>query len=440
LGTIPRVADDVTQWRILCAKKYGNSSSEWELVYVQGSIPCHSLYREHNSVLSFLRLNDERIEKMPTFEIPEANLYGLEDKIEKLNRKAAKLGTGQITFQVGDFEMRKRKDDTPVKIYTVTVDGQAPKMNGWRFVAKIEHLDIGNVIHGYEDVPEQFRNTTPICEHCGLKRKRSNTFVVANTENEYKQVGSSCVADFTGHADPETVAKMAEYIWTAIQEATENVYDPDGFYHSPYIRLTQYLAYTAMAIRNFGFVSKSKVMFGQAPTANIAFSLMNKKGANHESPSAKDEDVANDTVDWVRAIEDTTGNDYLYNLTVIFSDDYMHEKHAGYTASAIVAMQKAQAHARELEIDGVSEYQGTIKKRQEWTLKLISVKTIEGMYGATHIHRFKDENGNVFVWFSSREELNPGYTFTGKGTVKDHKEYRNIKQTILTRCKFEAID
>lgn len=68
---------------------------------------------------------------------------------------------------------------------------------------------------------------------------------------------------------------------------------------------------------------------------------------------------------------------------------------------------------------------------------------------SNYIHQFLTENGNVIIWKTN----NPLYYFkdgeyehytTGdklllKGTVKEHSEYNGVKQTVLTRCKYDSV-
>ena len=65
------------------------------------------------------------------------------------------------------------------------------------------------------------------------------------------------------------------------------------------------------------------------------------------------------------------------------------------------------------------------------------------------VHTFADENGNKFVWKTSNsvgrwvgdadeqywETFQEGETVHLRGTIKAHDEYKDEKQTILTRCK-----
>ena len=59
-----------------------------------------------------------------------------------------------------------------------------------------------------------------------------------------------------------------------------------------------------------------------------------------------------------------------------------------------------------------------------------------------YAHNFKDEHGNVMVWKSGTypEALGEdGKKVLLKGTVKEHSEYKDEKQTVLTRCKVQEV-
>ena len=71
------------------------------------------------------------------------------------------------------------------------------------------------------------------------------------------------------------------------------------------------------------------------------------------------------------------------------------------------------------------------------TLELIQVAcfTFESKFGICYINKFKDIEGNVVIWKTSRRVANDGEKVTLKGTVKEHNVFRAEKQTVLTRCK-----
>lgn len=83
---------------------------------------------------------------------------------------------------------------------------------------------------------------------------------------------------------------------------------------------------------------------------------------------------------------------------------------------------------------GTSEYVGTVGERLTLTVTVTAARSIDGYYGHSTAHTMEDENGNVFVWITGVKNWPVGAVKTIKGTIKEHKTYRNVKQTILTRC------
>ena len=55
-------------------------------------------------------------------------------------------------------------------------------------------------------------------------------------------------------------------------------------------------------------------------------------------------------------------------------------------------------------------------------------------------YKFIDENGNVLVWKTTSSNLldQEGNTIHINGTIKAHDEYKDEKQTALTRVKMVA--
>jgi len=96
-------------------------------------------------------------------------------------------------------------------------------------------------------------------------------------------------------------------------------------------------------------------------------------------------------------------------------------------------------------------YVGEPKKRFDFTLTLASDHEFEGYYGLTHVYEFADEDGNCIVWMTGNpiecydEESDQwvyaevGDKIEMKATVKEHKEYKGIKQTMVNRPKINRI-
>jgi len=360
------------------------------------------------------------------YTIPEWNIGRLQEKIDELNARAEKLGCASIQFEVGNARMQAH-DGKFIRVFDVVVSGFAPVIEGWRFVAKIDHDERGSVVRSFEDVPEEFFNRGPVCDHCGQNRQRKQTFVLVR-DGEYKQVGSTCLKDFTGHADPMAVADF----YATLEGMDEIIADFDDFENgsgrSEYVELDDYMACVVASYNDFGWIGRSAMGL---PTADEAIGRYVK----HEFSDAESA-MAVKVIDWARAefdIESTA--QYEHNMAVIFSQDFIKYQDIGYAASAIIGYKKS------LEVETNSEYVGDVKDRLDLeNLTLVFTKSFDGYYGVSHLHKFVDESGNIFVWFTGSVLLDEGEVYSGKGTVKEHKEYNGEKQTVLTRCKLELAE
>lgn len=85
---------------------------------------------------------------MNTYNIPATNYPALVEAIEKLNRRAPKLGCEPIVINVlRQYEVEKKSERTGLKYrqtwMEIEVVGEAPKLAGWTLLAVIEMLETG---------------------------------------------------------------------------------------------------------------------------------------------------------------------------------------------------------------------------------------------------------------------------------------------------------
>ncbi len=260
-----------------------------------------------------------------TYEIPEANLFRLKAALDKLVRKAEKLGVGSISYTVGEpkdvVEIIENNAGNKVekwrRYFPVTVTGTTPRLAGWTFVATLEHAgEAGNILRcvpGYT-VPVEFRSVAPACNHCKVQRRRLDTFVVRSDSGEYLQIGRNCVQDFVGGKDPQDVTKMAEYLRSAA-ELGEGATGGGGG-GPDRAELVAFMAQTAAVVRKDGFIGRGAAKNSYEPvmaTADVVWNLMfpsaeearteaYKTYAKEYAPTEADIKTAEDTIDWVRGL------------------------------------------------------------------------------------------------------------------------------------------
>ena len=197
------------------------------------------------------------------FSIPEANMSKFQAEIEKLSKKSIKLTGESIEPVVFGYSMLETSPGIEIRMYDVLLGGVAPKLNGWEFIAKIDHThgELGNILRSLpgKTVPTKYRTTGCICEHCNVNRYRRDTFVLQNIETkEVRQVGSTCLKDFLGHEHPEALAKRAELLSYLNTMALGFASLPGEGIGQWYLNLETYLTYVAASVRDRGyFVSKT---------------------------------------------------------------------------------------------------------------------------------------------------------------------------------------
>ena len=99
------------------------------------------------------------------------------------------------------------------------------------------------------------------------------------------------------------------------------------------------------------------------------------------------------------------------------------------------AKEIAEAALATLRPESHSEYLGEIKERlRDLRVTLTNVRSFDGFYGTSFIYTFECDE-NVLVWItSSCKDIEIGDEVFLTGTVKEHKTYKGVKQTQLSRC------
>jgi hypothetical protein len=158
-----------------------------------------------------------------------------------------------------------------------------------------------------------------------------------------------------------------------------------------------------------------------------------------------DEAIATLAQEWAAELPDSITNDYLWNVRVVANMGEITGRNFGIAVSMISAYQreveKLAGIERERKTRPVSQFVGTIGKREDFTVTLNKTIGFEGQYGTTTLHIFTDAAGNRLTWFKSgSSDMDETHTYIIKGTVKAHEVYtnkagRDENQTVLTRCK-----
>jgi hypothetical protein len=125
--------------------------------------------------------------------IAARNLDRVRRAIEALSQRGRRFGTGPIALR----ELGRREGEVLVEL-----SGEPPRPEGWEVVGRLDHRDGGPGRLGFatRDLDRAaWSGAGPWCEHCGLLRRRTVTYLVRRGGGEIRQIGSSCLREYTGH-------------------------------------------------------------------------------------------------------------------------------------------------------------------------------------------------------------------------------------------------
>ena len=388
------------------------------------------------------------------------NAYELEmtqEKIAKINARCEKRGIpGGLNVEYRE-EIEKEKNDLGIEIekisYMTKITGIAPKLPDWEFMATLDYdHNAGLIVRAYPGMPAINRDNLREgwCDHCHTNRYRKTTYVMRNkVTGDEIQVGSSCIKDFTGW---EALPYSAESMRKDVEEFS------GGFGSAPRdVTVIAALAISWACVTEYGFVRSNEpgatkglvmdVIDPPKPSKHNAEYLadLRRISKHSEEMYARAEELRA----WILDDEKfplSTRSDYAANMKAIASAEHVSFRQLGILASAPQAWAKwlEKSFIRERESAPVSEWFGEIGERWELSLTLKAVRYIESAYGCSTLHTFSDASGNVFKWFASSADLagdeneGIGQTFRIATGIKSHGEFRNVRETGLTRAKVIA--
>lgn len=392
------------------------------------------------------------------YRIPVENIEELRKKAATIQKKAAKHGCTVTYKEVGEELLKVCNGfgwtGEYQKYIVVEAEGEA-KADGWVFVGTIEHHENGNILRSIDEehqIPERYRNAEPYCEHCHTKRARKDTYVVFNEETgEFKQVGKSCLKEFTNGLSLEMTAMILQWLKTVEESCSMGA----GAAYTPMYKVTEVSAYFVETMRKFGWANSSwkedstknrAMRFYRLDTGDNNFSnaeklqLRSQMNSVDFNPEHVTEEYIKAALDWAKAWDEHEYNEYRDNLKVIAGMEFCEWKHLGYLASLFMVydkeMEKEIKRAERQKSRAKSQYIGQVGDKI--SCKIASWKMLTGwetQWGYTYMYEFVVEDGNILIWKTSKWFDDEFVPTTIAGTIKAHNEFNGVKQTVLTRCK-----
>lgn len=397
--------------------------------------------------------------------IPTENMESFEKKIARIRRKAERA---KVDFSYKRLEPVQKETDLPgitVECVPVTVKCKIHYEN-WIVIAVLDHHEAGNVIHSVEGewrpsaelaLPSRFRTAKSFCEHCNTMRSRNKTVVIYNTQTkQFKQVGTTCLREYTGGIDAEAIAAFEEAIKSP--EEFLGVSGSSKFF----VETKDYLSAVVATMSLYGFMSKKKAaeineevrynnnVKGVEATCTRAVHLMTNNNKPNEMSNkwhkiykSKDtEAFVEDALEWIKSYNEP--NDFMENLRVICSGSHIKVSDVGFAACLMDLYKRHLEYEKtrkQKEKDNeMYRYYGEVGEKVTLNGKLACVTSYSTQFGVMFIYKMI-YNSAIFVWKTSKYLGidDSGAEVSLIGTIKEHSEFRGVKQNMLVRCKVEII-
>lgn len=418
---------------------------------------------------------------MEKITINALNLYWIEERINTYNKKAKKLNMKEIELikenqRIEEVQVSKYEKKI-LELVDISFEAEVISFNKGKIIAKITHIpDDENVfkIYNYEAVEklgiEKIKTLPCNCDHCNSKRRRKVTYLIKlNDEEKIIQVGRTCMKEYTSVYNINSVLNM----YDLLEDLEEQICrEPFGAEREEYFFNTiDILLLVKEEVEKNGYISGRKAMENNrlVPTSKVILHDIYNEHAIEELQSKKeyDKNISKEIEDIEEKINYILNYDYAkYIINVKYSHYTEEERKAEFRSSFnfklfeavgnkyckpdVVPVLSAFFISYNLLVENKekidlkeknaleSKYYGEVKEKIEIDVELTNCKSFVSYYGynnTNYIYTFKKDN-YTFVWITSKcLDIEVGEKIKLKGTIKEHNEFNDIKQTVLTRCK-----
>ncbi len=414
-----------------------------------------------------------------SYTIPHERLSVLQAGVDKLNKRATKLGMEPVSVVSGQPFAQQYIEVDPVEygddgrilprserirtrwLCNVHIKGTVPVVAGFAFIAKLDHLEGGNLVlraPGWDGDLDGWRVVGSRCQHCGLDRSRAATFLVREEGGGIIQVGRQCLQDYTRSTDVENAVKLFK-CW---QELLAGGSDDDeggwGFGgYSPSSTPAEYLAAAVSSIRHRGFhksgaEEKSTRSFCDFITGPCPKDK-GERGDREEialwkslQPTDAQRATAAEVLAWVLASNDSS--DYMHNARLACAERTVRDRTEGILASLPFSYDKAMGREQEKKArPAAGPHVGVVGEKVTLKVTVKYVTGTENKWSSGVFMILVDENNSALKLsatghlnrLSDADDFKDGEWYI-RGTVKKHEwnEKRNNEpMTRLTRCEMQ---
>ena len=392
-----------------------------------------------------------------TFNIPISNDGLMQEKLAKLERTATKLGIPFPTVTIGEPFKTERRDlvtgRTEVHWWRpVTLEGEGIdrpiSYGGWNIIGRFNHEYPKVIVNKLSDKinPDFIRRfegeNVSWCQHCNMKIKRLNTYVIENADTHTQMlIGSSCMHHYVPHQ--KSLDAIVSY-YLGVQEAFGEG-DEEGLGHCYIEKYGDTKSYLRRCFQ---------VLLAGVDMKSDLFDVVMGHLANYAKP--KDPDVAEFVVKAMAYEEDaesemyhmmlfisalSESNEFNVRLKRMCEPGYHLLKDNGTVRWGAKKYYDYIHRPRTLRSARETKWLGEVGDMLEEVVKFQDrVFLYSSEYGDSYLFTFKTTEGDTITWKTSymdTEFLQGDMVIRGR--IKELTDYKGVKQTQVTRAKLRKI-
>ncbi len=323
--------------------------------------------------------------KAAKYKVPPLEIVVHKEEMIKVLRPEIKAQLASGAMQAGPGSLTGPGSEgfyTLGKQYTLSLKGEPPHVEGYEFIARLEHTPEGNFIYtsphsSVPNLPAEFKTVNQHCDVCHTNRDRNDTFVIKMEKEDPKRfpdkkpgdllvVGRNCLARFMpGISVAALIAytNMVEATQYDVKEAQEMEEGGEGYgggggkYYEPSDSLLKWLA--ATYLHTGRYMSKSQAqknleagMGGPATESTLSRALSEMRPPLNRKPQdypiwakmgsdtdfiKKVNDLAEEfekwipTKDWEKMAQEKPDKaDFIHNMALVGKQEYLKASQFGF--------------------------------------------------------------------------------------------------------------
>lgn len=368
---------------------------------------------------------DNRVEKKLQSVIRQVNKYGYSAEYKVVSREVK-----EVPVYREEGTIRTKCGTTLVEVVNYEFTMPDFKVGNYTPVAVIEHdvvenSNVANFVHiiGNFEAPAEWWTIKGHCDDCNDSYLRKKTVMLLNNEDgTYRQIGTSCLKKYLGITCFNVIHNYMSVEELIEEEMAVNIdYLP---YQKQYVETKRLLAcvYSMYDVMG-GFVRNHTIEKAWDAAINSDTKI-----------SESCIERAENTIKYFDSLDVEELNSFARDVKAAVLTKYI--GCSGYIAYAPELQNKLMIKAEQKTEAMKSEYVGNVKDKIVVDVTVIGCTGFESQYGYMFVNTFKTvDSDNIFVWITGTKSYEVGTKLTIMGTIKNHQEYRGVKQTVLTRVK-----